>query len=175
VLLAQGNVAAAAADLDRVAAIQKDYWSDTGFFVDYFAGHIDKALAMTDSGIKGDSGYQYWWLWKALALKAQHDEAGAQQALADGLQKLGDSDWPAPILKFAAGKISEAEFRRLANADPSEEAGRLCEYDFYRGELAYLAGDRATTREAMGAAIASRNYDYLEYDGAQARLALLNQ
>jgi lipoprotein NlpI len=176
VLLEKGDVPAANADIARALAINEGYWSDTGIFVAYFGGHYDRALDLIGRAIKNDPDYQYWWLWKALVLKAQGDGDAAQTTLAQAIQQFGDADWPLPLLKFAAGRITEATLRQQASGtDSGDLAGRLSEIDFYRGELAYLAGDTETARAAMTDVIGAKMYEYLEYDGAHARLALLKK
>jgi carboxyl-terminal processing protease len=176
VFLEKGDVVAASADIDRVLVLNQGYWGDTGVFAEYFGAHYDRALAVIERAIKGDPDYEYWWLWKALVQKASGDNDGAQATLAAAMKQFGDGDWPAPLLKFAAGRITEATLRQAANGtDSGELAGRLSEIDFYRGELAYLAGDTETARAAMTDVIGAKMYEYLEYDGAHARLALLKK
>jgi lipoprotein NlpI len=169
-------VPAANADIDRALQLNEGYWGDTGVFVEYFGGHYDRALDLIGRAMKNDPDYEYWWLWKALVEKAQGDGDAAQQTLAGAIKQFGDEDWPAPLLKFAVGRITEATLRQDAGGtDSGDLAGRLSEIDFYRGELAYLAGDTETARAAMTDVLGAKMYDYLEYDAAHARLALLKK
>ena len=104
-------------------------------------------------------------------LRAAGESSGARQILADGLRKVG-TDWPAPLMRYMTGEYSESKLRTLANAgDQRTRAEQLCELEFYRGELAYLAGDKATAQAAMRAATGPRIFYYLEDAAARARLA----
>jgi lipoprotein NlpI len=108
-------------------------------------------------------------------LRAKGDAAGADQALADGLKAIKPTDWPTPMLQYMLGKISDDRMRALADTgDAKIRNERLCEISFYRGELAYLAGDKETARAAMQVAVGTKVYYYVEYAAAKARLAQLH-
>ncbi len=131
---------------------------------------------MIDRGRKEQPAYPYWPIWRALLRKSAGDEAGAKQILEEGLRMVG-AQWPAPIMKFMGGELSESKLRGFANdsGDQKTRSERLCEVEFYRGEVAYLAGDKATAKAAMQAAMGARIYYYLEDAAARTRLAQLNR
>jgi lipoprotein NlpI len=173
--LAAGDVADASAAVDKAISIDNGYWSGTAVITYYLAGDREKAGAMIDRGYKEQPSYPYWPIWRALVQKSAGDEAGAQQTLAAGLRIVG-TRWPAPLIKFMAGGLSESKLRGFANTgDQRTRSEQLCEVEFYRGELAYLAGDKATAKAAMRAATTARIYYYLEDAAAHARLAQLSQ
>jgi uncharacterized caspase-like protein/lipoprotein NlpI len=172
--LALGDVEAAVTDTDRAAAVGQGYYGGSGILTYYLAGKQDRATALAEAGIKDQPDYPYFYIWKALALKATHDDAAAATTLADGVRAFGKTGWPLPIMQYLAGGISESKLRALAaSSDPKVQAQRLCEIDFYTGEIAYLAGDAAASRAAMQTAVGSRVYQYLEFVAAKARLAQL--
>ncbi|HVZ00984.1 MAG TPA: caspase family protein [Dongiaceae bacterium] len=174
--LVAGDAAAGAKALDQAGAGDPKFWSTTAFAVYYFDGAMDKALEQAERSIKDSPDYAYGWVWKSLVQRAGGDVAGANQSLADGLKAIKPTDWPTPLLQFMSGKISEERMRVLANSgDLKTRNERLCEVSFYRGELAYLAGDKDTARAAMQVALGTRIYYYVEYAAAKARLARLGQ
>jgi lipoprotein NlpI len=169
-----GNVADAAAAMDKAGKLDASHGSGAAVIVYYLAGKLDRAEAAIATGIGSDPSYPYWPIWRALVQRAGGDQGGALQTLDQGL-RLGPQ-WPAPVMQFLAGKITESKLRALANSgDQKTRAERLCEVEFYRGESAYLAGAKATAKSAMQAATGARIYYYLEDAGARARLAQLNQ
>ena len=168
-----GNVADAMQAIDKTKELNASYAGSTAVIVYYVAGKLDQAEAAIAKGIESDASYPYWPIWRSLVQRAGGDESGAMQTLDQGL-RLG-SQWPAPVMQFLAGKITESKLRTLANAgDQKTRTERLCEVEFYRGERAYLAGDKATAKAAMQAATGARIYYYLEDAAARARLAQLN-
>ncbi|MBW8755491.1 MAG: hypothetical protein JF595_15365 [Sphingomonadales bacterium] len=79
-------------------------------------------------------------------------------------------------MEYLAGRLPESKLRAAAAAaDAKTQTQQLCETNFYIGEMAYLAGDKANARASMQAAIATRVYSYLELAAAKARLAQLNR
>jgi carboxyl-terminal processing protease len=170
--LAQGDIDAAVKAEDAFVAADPAAWSVAAFAVYYLAGDMEKVADQTDRGIKESPDYAYSWIWKALARRSKGDLAGADAALAAGLKAIKPTDWPAPLLQFMTGKITESRLQELAAAgDTKTQAERLCETSFYRGELAYLAGDKAAARAALQVAAGSRIYYYVEYAAARGRLA----
>jgi len=172
--LVRGDAASAAKVLDKVSG-DPAFWTTTAYVTYYFSGAMDKSLEQSGRGIKGSPDYAYGWVWKSLAQRAKGDVVGAHQSLADGLKAAKPGEWPAPMLQYMLGQISEDRMRAIANAgDLKTRNERLCEISFYRGELAYLAGDKETARAAMQVAVGTRIYYYVEYAAAKARLAQLN-
>jgi len=174
--LANGEIDPAEQAMDHAISVDSTFWSGTGIFTYYLGGRLKDALGLIDAGMKNNPDYSYWELWKALAQKAQYDDAGAAATLAAGIRRIKKNEWPRPLLEYAAGNINEARLRALAQSlDRKTAAERLCEISYYIGELAYLKGDKATARAAMQAAVDARIYHYLEYAAAQTRLAQLNR
>jgi carboxyl-terminal processing protease len=173
--LASGDVAAAVSAVGDAINVDSSYWSGSAVIAYYVAGDLAKADAMIDKGAKAQPDYPYWPIWRSLVRKAGGDQAAAAASLDQGLKMVG-SKWPAPIMQFLAGTISEGRLRTLANTgDQRTRAEQLCEVEFYRGEAAYLAGDKATARQAMKAAAGVRIFYYLEDAAARARLTQIGQ
>jgi carboxyl-terminal processing protease len=172
--LAMGDLDAASADVEGAVAIDPSYWSVSAMAVSYLLGKPERTIAMAEAGMKSQPTYQYFYIWKALALRARGDAAGAKVTLTDGAKAIGNQDWPLPVIDFLAGQISESQLRGLAaSSNPKVQSERTCEIDYYVGEVAYLAGDRSAASLAFQAAVNSRVYHYLEYAAGQARLVQL--
>lgn len=172
--LVRGDADAAAKAIDQ-ATSDPQYWSATAYAVYYLQGAMDKSLEQAERGIRDNPGYAYGWIWKALIQRSKGDAAGANQSLGEALKATQPGDWPTPLLQFMLGRISEDRLRALADTGDSRTRNeRLCEISFYRGELAYLAGDKESARAAMQVALGTRVYYYVEYAAAKMRLAQLN-
>jgi len=172
--LAKGDAQAAVADVERGVAVSPDYWGGAAMLAYYLVGKFDRTIAMAEAGQKAEPDYPYFAIWKALAQKGSGDGAGSIATLDAGRAAMGSSDWPAALMEHLAGRISDSKLRaQAASNDPKTQAERLCEINFYAGELAYIAGDKAAARTALQAAVASRIYRYLEFVAAKARLAQL--
>jgi carboxyl-terminal processing protease len=172
--LAKGDAAAAVADVERSAAASPDYWGAAAMLAYYLVGKFDRTIAMAEAGQKAEPDYPYFAIWKALAQRASGDQAGSIATLDAGRTAFGSAGWPAALMDYLGGKISETKLRALAASnDPKTQSERLCEINFYLGEVAYIAGDKAAARKALQAAADSRIYNYLELMAARARLANL--
>ncbi len=172
--LAEGDPEAALAAVEQATKVDPGYWGLTGMITHYLAGAFDRTKAMAAAAIKDAPDYPYTYIWKALAQKAAGDNAAAVATLDAGKMAVGKTDWPVPVMDYLAGRISESKLRALAqSADAKTEAERLCEANFYIGEAAHLAGDRAAAKAALQAAVDTRIYHYLELAAAKARLAQL--
>jgi len=172
--LAKGDVAAAMADTDRALALASDYSAASGIFALYLSHRYDEGVAMADRAIKGDPGFLYWWIWKAMIQRAKGDAAVAAATLAAGQQALGKADWPAPLADYLTGKISEVELRRLGRSgDAKTQAERDCEIAFYVGVQALFSGDQAAAAASLRRARETRVFYYVEIPFATAQLAAL--
>jgi lipoprotein NlpI len=174
--LARGNFDGAKTAAERALKLNPGYASLSLAMVDYFAGSLDAAASQIGSAAGAKGADYHVMLWKALILRAKGDTAGSDQALEASASALGTASWPMPLFDFMRGKIS-ADKLRLAgkSGEPREQAEKLCETDFYIGETANLAGDKATAGRALQDATGTRIFYYPEYAGAKARLALLNR
>jgi lipoprotein NlpI len=131
---------------------------------------------MAEAAMKQQPAYPYFYIWKALALKAGGDELGSVTTLSEAKMAIGKTDWPQPLIEFLAERIPESRLRALAATGNAKlQSERLCEIDFYIGEVAYLSGDKAAAKTAFQASAGSRVYYYLELAAAQVRLGQLNR
>ncbi len=169
--MAAGDLAGAQADVAEAGRADSDYWSLTAVLVNYLAGKPGAAAAMADRVIQGEPEYPYGMLWKALALKAQGKTAAAEALLATGAAKFSKAAWPTPLFAFLQGGLSDAKLLAAAQSDdPKTRRERLCEYYFYTGEAAYLAGKRDLAATRLKQATETGIYYYLEDGAARMRL-----
>ncbi len=169
--MAAGDLAGAEADVAGAVQVDPAYWSLTAVLVAYLAGKPDAAAAMADRVIQGEPDYPYGTLWKALALKAQGKGAVADKLLSAGAARFAKSSWPTPLFDFFRGQLADAKLLAATqSSDPKTRRERLCEYYFYTGEAAYLAGNRDLAAARLRQAVESGTYYYLEYGAARMRL-----
>jgi len=169
--LALGDVAAAKTAIERGRKVDGTFSSLATAAVDYYGGSFD--LAATEaSAVANAAGDPAAGLWRALALRAKGDAAGAAAALESGRAALGDKDWPAPIYDHLMGKLSADKLLVMAKtSDPRAQAERICMARFYAGEWAFLGGDTATARSDLQNATNAQAFHLLEHAAAKARLA----
>ena len=174
--LGLGDLTAAVEALDHARAMDQRFWDGTAVIAYYLAGAFDKSQTIITKGRKGVPDYPYWAVWQGLIQKAQGNKTLAQATLTAGLNHLGMSKWPGPLLAFMAGKISEDKLQELSEAgDLKTRTERQCETAFYKGELAFIAGNKAAARAYMEAARSAGVYHYLEHVAATVRLAQIGQ
>ncbi len=99
----------------------------------FYAGFKDKALADLVQASALAPTRAYYPLW--IEIFAQRNNAPS--GLAEASSKVDLTVWPAPVVKYFLGQISFEDL--LAAADDSnalKKKGRVCETNFYAGELA---------------------------------------
>ena len=109
-----------------------------------------------------------------MRLAARRTDANYDDALRGSLADLGRETWPSAIVRFMVGEANVDAVRRAANdLDPKVAADQTCEADFYLGEWAAIAGDRATAVPLIERAEQTCPHNFVEYLGAKAALARL--
>ena len=172
--LHEGDLKAAVADADRAIQGNAEYYSAAALFAYYFAGRYDDALAVADRGMKAESDYAYWWIWKAIVQRASGDKAGATATLADARNSFDKDAWPMVLVRFLGDNISESEMRNLGRANTATgQAEYNAEIEFYAADQAVYEGDKAAAIEALQRVEETKIYYYYEYMAAPARLAAL--
>jgi len=101
--------------------------------------------------------YAYTALWLDIAGKRSNLPSG----LADAIRQVDMTRWPAPIIGLYLGqKTPEGVLAAADNPDAVIKKGRVCEVNFYAGELALQQGakDEALRRLRLAAADCPRGY-----------------
>jgi len=82
-------------------------------------------------------------------------------------------NWSVRVGEYLIGTLPEMDFFRIAkDSAPNQAVQReqLCEADYYSGMQHLLAGDKAVATTLFQACLATREFDFMEYAGAEAEL-----
>jgi lipoprotein NlpI len=130
---------------------------------EYAKAEADLALIV---GAAPRDGFHALWLYLARARGGKDGKA----ALAAAAPQFG-KEWPMPIVALALGQTSPAEVLRAAqDKNPKRQAENLCEAQYFIGQFALIAGNRAAAEQAFRAALAAKTPRFDEYRGARAEL-----
>jgi lipoprotein NlpI len=82
--------------------------------------------------------------------------------------------WPAPVIRLYLGQLTpEAVLAAADVANPRAKQGRVCEANFYTGELALQKGNADEAKRLFAPAAADCPKDFDAYAGATAELKVL--
>lgn len=169
VYLATGAYGQAIADDSAALALTPDrapvlYDRGRGYL---YSGQAEKAEADFRQALALDPREIGPALWLVLAER----RGGEPNAAPTGPSPTG-REWPAPLLRFFTGELSQAELiAAAADPQPATQAGRLCEANFYAGEAALAKGDKASAQGLLRAAAEGCLRGSIEWEGARAELA----
>lgn len=130
----------------------------------YHAGRFEAAdkdfaaaLAIRASGI--DS------IW--LALARAHRGIDGAPVLEEGLARLKDGKWPAPVMLFLLGRLDrEGLMARAASTDDKARKEQECEARYYMAARLLAAGKPGEARPLLVKAAGECPTNFIEYDGA---------
>jgi tetratricopeptide (TPR) repeat protein len=170
--LQKGDNVRAIADYSE--AIRLDPKSSKLYFnrglLNLYTGSINKALAdLKDAdALAPNDAYAALWL----------DIAGQRNNLPSRLpqtsSQLDMTAWPAPVVKLFMGQLTPADL--LAAADDPNAAtkkGRVCEANFYTGELSLMKGAKDEATRLFRLASSDCPRDFTEWHAANAELNAL--
>ncbi|MEW6359692.1 MAG: protein kinase [Planctomycetota bacterium] len=173
--LQRGDYDGAAADYGKAIALApRDPLGYSGRgFVRMCQGAFAEAAADLAKAVElnpGD-GYAPVMLFVASSRAGKSDAA----ALAKALEKRGEGEWPAPVMRMLLGKITPEECLAAAqDADPKIQRERTCEAHYYIGQFHLIRGQEGKARAHFEKCIAT-GLLFLEYDGAKAELRRLGK
>ena len=102
-----------------------------------YGGSLDKALADFKQANELDPKYAYAALWLDIAER----RSNTPSHLAQASKQLDMTSWPAPVVRLFLGELSPAQTLAAADDnDPKTKQARVCQANFYSGELALLQG-----------------------------------
>ncbi len=133
----------------------------------FLLGDLEGARADFEAALKIFPDRVYTALWLELV---NREDRKPSRLLADaGSAPVGV--WPGPMVSYLLGNRSEAEVRTAATAGDAESArGNLCEFEYYTGELARIAGDAARADALFRSAIKRCPVGFIERFGTMVRL-----
>jgi lipoprotein NlpI len=110
----------------------------------------------------------------ALWLDIANKRSNLPSRLAQQIAHIDMSKWPAPVIRLFLGQMtSQATLAAADDANASTKKGRVCEANFYSGELALQHGakDQATRLFRLAASGCPRGF--IEFIAANAELKAL--
>jgi predicted aspartyl protease/tetratricopeptide (TPR) repeat protein len=116
----------------------------------------------TLSAIRSD-GFDAIWLSLSRARRGLENRAVLEQ----GVAKLKDGEWPAPIMLYLLGRLDrEALIAAAASADESKRKGQECEARFYLAQHYIATGRSKDVRPLLEKARDECPRNFIEYDSA---------
>lgn len=137
----------------------------------FYAGRFDAAESdfATLLAARPNPYYSIW-----LSLSRSRRGLDGNAALEAGLAKLKDGEWPAPILSFLSGRLSQEELTvAMASTDDKKRKSRECEGRFFIAARLITEGQSSAARPLLEKARQECPPDYVEYEAALAELTRL--
>jgi lipoprotein NlpI len=154
----------------------------------FYLGRMAESAEALDRAVRGDPQDKYNVLWRYLAQAKTSGLDVAQRELRDGAAKLGDggaqkeqvaetaANWPAPVIDFYLGKISErAMYAAAEDRDAAAKREKLCEASFYAAEAKLLKKESKDAIPLLRTAEKDCPATFAEAHGASAELKRLGQ
>ena len=136
----------------------------------FYGGSIDKAQADFRKSREIDPTFLYSAIWLVIA-----ERRGNLPSAAAPIGPPGDATaWPASVLRFVRGELTQAELvSAAANSDAVTQAGQVCEADFYGAEIALAQRHEDDAISLFKLAASSCPPTFIESEGARAELAII--
>ncbi len=166
---AKGDPERAIADYDqaiRLAPKNASWYFHRGLS-NLYAGALPTALADLERASEVNPKHPYVALWLDIINK----RSNLPSRLAEAAKQINTTWWPAPVIRLYLGQLTpEGLLAAADDANPRAKQGRMCEANFFTGELALQQGraDEAKRLFALAAADCPKDFD--AYAGATAEL-----
>jgi lipoprotein NlpI len=169
---AKGDLDRAIADYDQ--AIRLDPKNSSWYFhrglSNLYAGALPTALADLNQASELNPKHAYAALWLDIVNK----RSNLPSRLAEAVKQINMTWWPAPVIRLYLGQLTpEAVLAAADDANPRAKQGRVCEANFYTGELALQQGNADEAKRLFALAAADCPKDFAAYAGATAELKVL--
>jgi lipoprotein NlpI len=169
---AKGDPDRAIADYDqaiRLAPKNASWYFHRGLS-NLYAGALPTALADLNRASELNPKHPYVALWLDIVNK----RSNLPSRLAEAAKQINTTWWPAPVIGLYLGELTpEALLAAADNADPRAKQARLCEANFYTGELALQQGNVEEAKRLFALAAADCPKDFDAYASATAELKAL--
>ncbi len=111
-------------------------------------------------------------IWLSLSRSRRGLDGSA--VLKEGVAKLKDGEWPAPILQYLRGRVDgEALIAATANVDENKRKSQECEARFYMAARFITDGQTSAARPLLEKARDECPRNYIEYEAALVELTKL--
>jgi lipoprotein NlpI len=91
------------------------------------------------------------------------------------MKQIDMSKWPAPLVRLYLGELTpEAVLAAADDPDAATKKGRLCEANFYGGELVLQRGAKDEAKRLLQLAATNCPKSFIEYEDANAQLKALD-
>ncbi len=119
--------------------------------------------------------YSHCYIWFIRSRLGEQDAATKELQTYLDSRKTGTSDdWPAKVVRFIAGQLSEPDFFKAAeNTDKKTNKEQHCEAYFYAGSKRLIEGDKTTANDYFEKCLATECKEIDEYNSAAAELKFL--
>ena len=136
-----------------------------------YADLLPKALADINQASALNPKDAYAALWLDIVNK----RSNLPSRLAETAAQINMTEWPAPVIRLYLGQMTpEAVLAAADNPNAETKNGRICEANFYTGEMDLQQGKKDdATRLFRRAAAADCPKSFIEYEGAVAELKAL--
>jgi len=167
-----GDYVNAIRDFDRAISFKPNHAPAIEFRgrTHFYLGNFAQSAADLQRGLSLDSANTEVALWLHLARRrlGQDDARDFEAHVAP----IDSAQWPAPVVAYFLGRMSEDSLRAVAVADSSGR-GQRCSVAFYLGQAALIEGHAAAAAKLFQATRAECAKELSEHRGAVAELQRL--
>jgi tetratricopeptide (TPR) repeat protein len=127
-------------------------------------GDYEKALAAYKRAADLRDKDDFYSIWICLTLRKLGRRTEADKFIRGVAKEQKTGKWVAPVIKFLAGEMKEAEvFERAKNKDPQKQREQLCEAYYYIGAAHMAAGRTGRAEELFKKCLALRVHQFYEH------------
>ncbi len=135
-----------------------------------YAGALPKALADLNQASELNPKHADAALWLDIVNK----RSNLPSRLAEAAKQINMTWWPVPVIRLYLGQLTPEALLAAADvANPRAKQGRVCEANFFTGELALQQGKADEAKRLFALAAADCPKDFAAYAGATAELKVL--
>jgi lipoprotein NlpI len=135
-----------------------------------YRGRPARALAEVSTASDLDPKDAYGALW--VDIVAQRNNVPSR--LPDAISKIDMTAWPAPVVRLFLGQTTAADVLAAADdPDPAKKTARVCDANFFRGELALRSGDKDEARRLFRSASNDCPRNFAQWGAANEELKAL--
>jgi tetratricopeptide (TPR) repeat protein len=170
---AKGQYDRAIADYTEAIRLDQQYTSSyrNRGIAHLYSGSRATAQADFDMAAQLRPKDAYIALWREIASRRADERSTLEQAVS----QIDMTAWPAPIIRFLLGEnTQEVLLASAKDSDPKKSRERLCDANFFVGQLALQRGSKEEAKRAFQIAVRDCPRQFLEMAAATADLRALN-